>query len=191
MPTLSISQAEKDKLNYERYNNPEVIVQKRLHAVYLKAHKNLSNKEIADCVGLSRNSVKTYIDIYVREGIKGLCKLNYVGPKSEIDNHKTTLVEYFENNPPHNTNHAITIIKDLTGIERKPTQVRKWMKNNGLKYLKTGQIPAKADHEEQKHFLENELEPLIEQAKKEEVHLLFMDSAHFVMGVFFNGLMVF
>lgn len=38
--------------------------------------------------------------------------------------------------------------------------------------------------EVQKTFVESTLDPLIQQAKAQEIHLLYMDGAHFVMGVF-------
>ncbi|HUZ60641.1 MAG TPA: hypothetical protein VMU83_17850 [Hanamia sp.] len=39
MPSLkfNLSEAEIEKLNYERYAFPDPMVQKRIHAVYLKA----------------------------------------------------------------------------------------------------------------------------------------------------------
>jgi hypothetical protein len=45
-------------------------------------------------------------------------------------------------------------------------------------------LPAKADSEKQKSFLENTLKPLIEKAKKRDIELFFMDASHFVMGGF-------
>jgi len=52
------------------------------------------------------------------------------------------------------------------------------MKRHGLKYRKTGQIPSKADAAKQADFVENTLNPLIDQAKLGQIHLLFMDAAH-------------
>jgi hypothetical protein len=46
--------------------------------------------------------------------------------------------------------------------------------------LKTAQIPAKANPQEQERFITDELEPRIEKARKNEQVLLFMDAAHFV-----------
>jgi transposase len=50
--------------------------------------------------------------------------------------------------------------------------------------LKTGSIPSKADPGVQKEFLENTLEPIIEEAKRGECELYFVDAAHFVLGAF-------
>jgi transposase len=43
------------------------------------------------------------------------------------------------------------------------------------------QIPAKADVQAQETFKTQSLEPLIEQAQQHQLHLFFVDAAHFVM----------
>ena len=43
------------------------------------------------------------------------------------------------------------------------------------------QIPAKADVQAQEKFKTETLEPLIEQAQQQKLHLFFVDAAHFVM----------
>ena len=58
------------------------------------------------------------------------------------------------------------------------------MKRMGLKRYKTGHIPAKADRAKQEQWLDTTLNPVIEKAKQGEVHLLFMDAAHFVLAPF-------
>jgi len=45
-------------------------------------------------------------------------------------------------------------------------------------------LPAKADADAQKNFLEITLKPLIEKAKSLDIELFFMDASHFVMGGF-------
>ncbi len=52
MLTLSISEAEKSVLSYKRFSYPCVIVQKRLHAVYLKATQELTNAQVGLFCGL-------------------------------------------------------------------------------------------------------------------------------------------
>ena len=43
------------------------------------------------------------------------------------------------------------------------------------------QIPAKADVQAQESFKTQSLEPLIEQAQQHQIHLFFVDAAHFVL----------
>jgi transposase len=48
----------------------------------------------------------------------------------------------------------------------------------------TGQIPAKADPEKQKQFHDQVLQSLLQEAKAGKCHVLFLDSAHFVLAAF-------
>ena len=49
-------------------------------------------------------------------------------------------------------------------------------------------MPAKGDHDEQKDFLDNELQPRLEQAKRGRRTALFVDAAHFVFGPYLGYL---
>ena len=62
------------------------------------------------------------------------------------------------------------------------------MKHNGLRYIKTGHIPAKADTEKQRQWVKSTLEPAITEAQNGEYHLLFMDAAHFILEPFICAL---
>jgi transposase len=53
-----------------------------------------------------------------------------------------------------------------------------------MRPLQTGQIPAKANVEEQQKFHDQTLQPLLEQCKAGKCHVLFLDSAHFVLAAF-------
>ena len=185
MHTLNkISEAEIERLNYERYNYPSALVQKRLHVVYLKATLNYQHLEIAKIVGVHPNTVTTNIKRYASEGIVGLTKVNYGTNHSLLDQHEVSIKELFEKHPPTSVKEARQRIKELTGIERSPTQIRAFMKRMDMKFVKVGHIPAKADTEAQKQWLEDKLEPALELAKQGEAHVLFMDAAHFVLQPF-------
>lgn len=184
MLTLHISKADLEIARYERFSNPSPIVQKRLHTLFLKSLPDLSHEKIALILGIHRDTVTAYIRLYETKGINGIKKLNYGTNHSVLDNYIDVLLPYFEKNPPHTITQACSEIEGMTNIKRCPTQVRTWFKKHKLRYRKTGQIPAKADKIKQQEFVEQQLNPLIQQAENEEVHLLFLDAAHFVMGIF-------
>jgi transposase len=184
MRTINLSTSETDKLNYERYHYPDPIVQKRCHAVYLKKAFSKSNKEIALIVDASRNSVSNWVNIYGRGGFDQLCKVGYGTNTSKLDNHSTSILESFRIAPPMNAAEASSRIKALTGIERGITQVKKFMKRQGFRYRKMGHIPAKADQQKQREWMEETMEPIIGAALRGECHLFYADAAHFVLGAF-------
>ncbi len=184
MLTLQISETDIEILRYERYHYPCPLVQKRLHALYLKATSTLSHQQIAQLVGIHRSTLTSYIHLYHQKGLAGVYEVGYGTNRSELDQHTTSLLNYFSDHPPQSSTEAIAVIKRLTGIERSPTQVRHWLHKQGFKPLRAGQTPSKANPEKQEIFIEQTLNPLIEQAKTGELHLFFLDAAHFVTGVF-------
>jgi len=184
MLILNISTEDAESVKYEMYRYPCAIVQKRLLTLHLIHQTNLSYETVALLVGICRDTVTTYIRYYNTGGLEQIYKVGYGTNKSELEKYTDSLLDYFEEHPPHSINEAILNIKDLTGLERSPSAVKAWMKRHGLRYRKTGQIPSKANPKEQARFIDEQLNPLIEQAKNGEIHLVFMDAAHFVMGVF-------
>jgi len=184
MLTLQVSEAELAELNYERYNYPSPLVQKRMHTIYLIGAFNYEYQEIAAIVGRHPNTVTKDIQRFQSKGIEGLKELKYGTNVSALDEHTTTLEEYFKKHPPMSVAEAKHRIEELTGIQRSPRQVRAFMQRIGLKRLKTGHIPAKANNEQQQQWLKTQYEPALELAKKGEAHLVFMDAAHFVLAPF-------
>lgn len=188
MLQINLSDAEIQELNYERFYYPCPIVQKRIHAVYMKATTRLSNIMIGQLCGLHRHSVSHWIKIYEGGGFESLCEFNYGTNKSELENHSTNILKSFIKQPPMNACEAKQRIEDMTGISRSPSQVRAFMKRHGLRYIKTGHIPAKADTEKQQQWVKTTLEPAIKEAQNGECHLLFMDAAHFILQPFICAL---
>ena len=188
MLQIKISTAEIQRLNYERYKYPCPIVQKRLHTVYLKATNDMANDRIGKIVDLHRDSVGCWIGAYKKGGFDALCRYNYGTNKSELELHSNSILKSFTERPPMNSGEAKARIEEMTGISRSPTQVRAFMKRNGLKHLKAGHIPAKADTAKQKQWAKETLGPAIEQAQKGECYLFFMDASHFILQPFICAL---
>lgn len=153
MLQLNLSKAEIQRLKYERFYYPCPIVQKRLHAVYMKATVEASNTTIGHLTGLNRQSVSHWIQIYQRDGFDGLYQFKYGTNRSELEGHAASILQSFTDHPPMSACEAKSRIEELTGISRSPSQVRTFMKKYGLQYIKTGHIPAKADVEKQRQWV--------------------------------------
>jgi len=186
MPTLklNISEAEIEKLSYERYAYRDTMIQKRIFAVYLKATLGWSNSTIGLTVGLHHNAVGQWIRAYKQDGFNKLLANNYSGRISELQNHCGSILASLQNEPPLTAGQAAERIKNLTGLVRSSQQVRAFMKRHGLKFIKCGHIPAKANNEAQHQWVETELKPVIAAAEQGKVHLFFSDAAHFVLAPF-------
>jgi hypothetical protein len=70
MPALSIkiSEAEIERLSYERYAYPHPLIQKRIFSVYLKAISAYSNEQIGFICGLHQNTVGHWVGVYGQKG---------------------------------------------------------------------------------------------------------------------------
>jgi transposase len=188
MLQINLSDAEIQRLNYERFYYPCPIIQKRFHAVYMKATVEISNTMIGHLTGLKRQAVSRWIQVYQAGGFDSLCQFNYGTNKSELENHSVSILQSFTERPPMSAREAKSRIEEQTGISRSPSQVRTFMKKHGLQFIKTGHIPAKADVEKQQQWVKATLEPAIEEARNGECHLLFMDAAHFILQPFICAL---
>lgn len=186
MTTLpfKISQAEIEKLNYERFAYPHPMIQKRIFAVYLKATLNFPNQIIGLIADLHCNTVSHWIQVYQEKGYEGLLTNDYGTNKSELEIHSESILSSFSKQPPMCAAEAVERISERTGIKRSEQQVRAFMKRHGLKFIKCGHTPAKADNEVQQQWVEDNLKPVIEAAQQGQVHLFFCDAAHFVLQPF-------
>lgn len=180
---VHICQADADAAKYDMFNHPDPLVQKRALCLYMK-FLNFEHDAIARVLGCNRGTVANYLDLYEFGGYEGLSCIAYNTPSSDLDTHRFSLEASFRQCPPRSIKEAAHRIKALTGIERSPSRVRAFLHRIGMKPLRTGQIPAKADVQEQQKFHDETLQPLLTEAKAGKCHVLFLDSAHFVLAAF-------
>ncbi len=183
MLSLNLSESEIRVLNYERFRHRSPIVQKRLHVIYLRS-LGYNNQQISECMDVHANSVINYVKLYQQGGIEALKELHYCGHESELMNYSDSIEKEFRKKPPLSSKEAAYKIELLTGIKRSSTQIKIFMKRIGMKFLKMGHIPAKADPQKQKAYLTKTLKPAIKEAKEGKCYLLFLDAAHFVHAPF-------
>ena len=182
MIQINFSSEEIEQLNYERYNYPHPLVQKKMEALYLKSQK-ISHQKICQICRITRATLIKYLKQYQNEGIEGLKKLGYRGQRSELNQHRLTIEQDFRQSPPRTIAEAVQRIEQITGIKRSPTQVRQFIKKIGMKTRKIGYVPGKANEEkikEQEQFRKEQLEPLLEEAKQGKKAVYFVDAAHFI-----------
>ena len=180
---VHICQADADAAKYDMFNHPHPLVQKRALCLYMK-FQDFEHEAIARVLGCNRGTVANYLDLYESGGYEGLSCIAYNTPSSDLDAHRFSLEASFRQQPPRSIKEAAHRIKELTGVERSPSRVRAFLHRIGMKRLRTGQIPAKADAQEQQKFHDETLQPLLLEAKAGKCHVLFLDSAHFVLAAF-------
>jgi transposase len=177
-------------LHHERFHHPHPRVQEKMEAVYLKS-QGLLHKEICRLSRISENTLRSYLRQFQEGGIERLKRLDFAQPRSELADHREALEDHFRKDPPCSTAQAAADIERLTGIRRGQTQVRKFLTGMGMKCRKLGMIPAKADADEQRQFLDERLWPRLGQARRLRRVVCFVDAAHFVHGPFLGYLWCF
>jgi transposase len=128
MAQLTFSEADQQALHNQRFEHPHPRVQQRMEVLWLIS-QGLIYLEVARLAGVSEATVDRYVAIYRQGGLEALHQLNWgKSSVSELMQHRDTLEDSFRKNPPHTVAEACQRIKDETGIERKPTQVRAFLK---------------------------------------------------------------
>ena len=128
MYSVKVKETDIPILNESRYNHPVRTVQKRMQVIYLLGIGIKDYGIIALIADIHRDTVTDYIKLYNSKGIDGLRELNIVGRTSELNPYKSTLEEYFRENPVHTVSEAKEKIKELTGIEKQTGQIRIFLK---------------------------------------------------------------
>ena len=183
MIQIEFGEEEIQQLDYERYHHPHPRVQKKMEVLDLKS-QGLSHQEIRRLCRICKTTVVSYLRQYQQGGIERLKHLKYKGKPSQLNEQIPTIEAYFQEHPPRTVNQAQAKIEELTGIKRNPTQIRAFLHRLGMRCRKVGFIPGKGSDpekiEEQEQFRQQQLEPLLIEAKAGMRAVFFVDAAHFV-----------
>jgi transposase len=190
MIQIAFTPEDVDALHHERFHHPHPRVLEKMEAVYLKS-QGLPHQEICRLSRISENTLRSYLRQFQEGGVERLKRLDFAKPTSELADHRQELEDYFRNNPPRSAAQAAADIERLTGIRRGLTQVRTFLAGMGMRCRKLGMIPAKADADEQRRFLDEKLWPRLRQARRLRRAVCFVDAAHFVHGPYLGYLWCF
>ena len=154
MLRIVFTQEAVEELFKQRYLHPHPRVQRRMEALYLKS-QNVPHAEIRRLVKISTRTLVQWIRAYQEGGIEALKTLNWKGAKSGLLPHKQLIEQYFKDHPPTSLKEACIKVKELTGVERRPSAMRDFLKSLGMSFRKTGNVPGKADLAKQEEFKKN------------------------------------
>jgi transposase len=141
-PTYSFPEAVIEAIARDRYRYPDPRVQERMEILWLKS-RNEPHGRIAELANVSRSTVQRTLRIYAAKGLDGIRSFGWKGQPSALTPHRGTIEEAFRQHPPHTAHDAAQRIEALTGVRRKPSRVRKFLKDDlGMKCLKVAPIPV-------------------------------------------------
>lgn len=151
MLRLTFTQEDIEQLRYERFHHPHPRVQQRMEALVLKS-EGLRHKDICRILDICGHTLRSYLRLFEAGGVEGLKRLGYRHPKSQLMDYEGDVEVSLLENPPATIAEAAARIEELTGIKRGLTQTAEFLKKLGLRRLKAGSLPAKADPEAQSAF---------------------------------------
>ena len=124
---LTFSDDDRSTLATERYRHPDPRVQQRMEVLWLLSQGETQARS-GQLAGVSKATVERYVALFRKSGLPGLREFLWVKPLSVLEKHRTALEPEFQKRPPHTVAEAIQRIEALTGVCRKETQVRAFLK---------------------------------------------------------------
>ena len=108
-------------IEYERFNHPIPLVQRRMEVLWLKS-QGLAHKDIAKIANVCDNAVTKYLRLYQNGGLDEVRKTNFYQPKSELEGHSESIEQYFRDHPVSSIPEAVAKIEetDRHSIEVRP-----------------------------------------------------------------------
>ena len=190
---VQLSEEEQRVVNEERTSHPNPRVREKMLVLWL-LHCGVTRQKAAEIVGVGRATVQRYVAAFRDGGLDGLRQWNPHRHVSEMAAYRDLIRESFEKQPVRTIAEASERIFQLTGLRRGPSQVRKFLKDLGLKWQHARAIPVPpkktlAEHiATQADFLDTQLKPCLDAAQAGQGQVFFVDAAHFVFGTFLGCL---
>jgi len=125
----------------ERVAHPNPRVREKMLVLWL-VHCGTTREKAAEIVGIGRATVQRYLAAFRTGGLDGLRQWNPRRPSSEMAAYRDRIRESFEKEPTRTVAEACDRIFRLTGLRRGPSQIRKFLKDLGLKFQRVRMIPV-------------------------------------------------
>lgn len=184
MIKLTISEQDWEAIG-EELDDPEIDPRIRRKLMFIRMHGlGVPHSKIAATLSISDDTVTNYAKLYRDEGLGGLIENRHYRPTSSVAPFLDEIGQSFAETPVATASEGAERIESISGIRLSDSQARRIMVRLGMKFRKCAGIPGKADPQLQFAFLEEELLPRLEEARRGERRVFFVDAAHFVLGAF-------
>ena len=138
---IRLTEQEQAVVNAERDGHPEAHARRKMLVLWL-LHCGLTRQKAALVAGLGRATVQRYVAAYRDGGLDGLRRWDVKGPVSDLAAHAEAIRQEFTRQPARTVAEAASRIEALTGISRRPSQTRHFLKGLGLKCQRVRAIPV-------------------------------------------------
>jgi transposase len=139
---VHLTEDEQRVVKNERDWHPDFGVRRKLWVLWL-LHCGTTRDKAAEIVGVARSTVERYVADYRAGGLDSLRKRGReYRSTSELAVHADVIRQSFEQQPARTIAEACQRIAELTGVCRRPTQVRQFLIKLGLKWQRVRAIPV-------------------------------------------------
>jgi transposase len=138
---IQLTEEQQSIVNEERTSHPHPRTREKMLVLWL-LHCGLTRQKVAEVAGVGRATVQRYVAAFRDGGLDGLRRWDVKGQVSELAAYRDLIRESFEKAPARTIAEAADRIYQLTGLRRGPSQVRKFLKDLGLKWRYMRPIPV-------------------------------------------------
>jgi transposase len=138
---VHLTEEQERLVNEERTSHPNPRVREKMLVLWL-LHCGVTREKAAAIVGVGRATVQRYVAAFRQGGLDGLRQSNSHRPQSEMAASRDLIRASFEQQPVRTVAEACDRVFELTGLRRGPSQVRKFLKDMGLKFQRVRMVPV-------------------------------------------------
>lgn len=125
----------------EREAHPAPHVRRKMQVLWL-LHCDLSGEKAAEVAGVGRATVQRYLAAYHESGLDGLRRWGVGGEVSDLAAHTDAIRESLTTAPVRTVAEACDRIEAVTGVRRRPTQVRQFLAGLGFEWRRVRAVPV-------------------------------------------------
>jgi transposase len=137
---IALTDDEQRVVNAERDSHPDEHVRRKMLVLGL-LHNGRSRQKAAAVAGLGRATVQRHVAAYRDGGLDGWRRGAVTGPVSDLAASTAVIRASLTTNPVPTGAEACARIEQVTGLCRKPTQVRKFLQGLGRSWQRARATP--------------------------------------------------
>jgi transposase len=138
---IALTDAEQAVVHAERDAHPDAHVRRKMLVLWL-LHCRVTRGKAAEIAGLGRATVQRYVAAYREGGLDGLRRWDVVGPVTDLAAHTEAIRASLTKTPVRTAAEACDRIAAVTGVRRRPTQVRRFLAGLGFRWRRVRAIPV-------------------------------------------------
>ncbi len=138
---IQLSESEQATVASERYSHPHLHVRRKMLVLW-SVHTGLTHVQAGKVASVGRATVQRYLAVYRSGGLDGLRHWGVVGPVSKLASHAEAIKASLSETPVRTIAEAADRIEQLTGLSRRLTQTRVFLKDHGFHLQRTRAVPV-------------------------------------------------